>query len=35
VGAYTAFILLEMRSSAVITENDELSQAIPTICTYN
>ena len=35
-GAYTAFTWLEMRSSASITDNDdELSQAIPTICTYN
>jgi hypothetical protein len=34
--AYTAFIWLKIRSSATITENnDELSQAIPTICTYN
>jgi hypothetical protein len=30
---YTAFMWLEMRSSAAITENDkELAQAIPTIC---
>ena len=35
-GRETAFIWLEMRSSAAITENDdELAQAIPTICTYN
>jgi len=35
-GRETAFIWLEMRSSATITENDdELAQAIPTICTYN
>jgi hypothetical protein len=32
----TAFIWLEMRSSVTITEKDnELAQAIPTICTYN
>jgi hypothetical protein len=35
-GGRTEFIWLEMRYSATITENDdELAQAIPTMCTYN
>jgi hypothetical protein len=34
-GAYTAFIWLEMRSSAANMEHDdEIVQALPTKCTY-